>query len=254
MPSPLISVVIPAYNSAAFLAATLESVFAQDQRPLEVIVIDDGSIDDTMAIAQAWTPEIRTIRQDNAGPGAARNRGIEMAQGEFIAFIDADDLWPAGTLARQLRLLQSRPDLDLLLGLVQYRYLGSALRPNVLVRDTDERTLANMHLGAGLFRRSCFERVGLLAEDLADSEDHDWFLRAKETGIAWQVSAEVTLIYQRHGRNMTEHLTVGNSDMFRVLARAAARRRSRWGRAIPSLDRLTDRQLRAPESDGAGDE
>jgi glycosyltransferase involved in cell wall biosynthesis len=247
MSAPLISVVIPAYNSAAFLAETLASVFAQDHRPLEVILVDDGSTDETLAIAQAWMPEVRTMRQENAGPGAARNRGIEMARGEFIAFIDADDLWPAGKLARQLRLLQSRPDLDLVLGLVQLDYQGSAKTGTLRFRDA-RQTVAFFSFGAALFRRECFERAGLLSVDLNDTEDADWFLRARDAGLAWLVLDEVALIYRRHGTNMTEHRPLPKSDIFRVLARAANRRRSRWGEHLPTLDRLTDRMSSADPS------
>ena len=122
MSPPLISVVIPAYNAAAFLAPTLASVFAQDHRPIEVILVDDGSTDDTLAIASSWTPALRVCRQDNAGPSAARNRGIAMAEGEYLAFIDADDTWLPGRLQRHLTIMIQRPDLDMVLGLVHLDY------------------------------------------------------------------------------------------------------------------------------------
>ena len=97
MTAPLISIVIPAYNAAPFLAGTLASVFAQDHRPIEVILVDDGSSDETLALAKAWQPALRIHHQANAGPSAARNRGIAMAAGDYLAFIDADDSGlPAG--------------------------------------------------------------------------------------------------------------------------------------------------------------
>src|ERR1700674_2867038 len=98
MNASLISVVIPVYNAAAFLAETLASVFAQQYHPLEVVLVDDGSTDRSLAIAEAWVPPLRIRHQANAGPAAARNRGIEMARGEYLAFIDADDRWPQGRL------------------------------------------------------------------------------------------------------------------------------------------------------------
>src|SRR5690349_18059587 len=115
MKAPLISVVIPAYNAAAFLAPTLASVFAQDHRPIEVILVDDGSTDDTLAIARNWSPVLRVCHQDNAGPASARNRGIAMAQGDYLAFIDADDTWLPGRLRHHLAILTDRPDLDMVL-------------------------------------------------------------------------------------------------------------------------------------------
>ncbi|GAB6164120.1 hypothetical protein JCM19992_01200 [Thermostilla marina] len=97
-----VSVVIPAYNSSRYLGATLRSVFAQTVRPQEIIVVDDGSEDDSAALAESFGPPVRVIRQENRGESAARNRGIEAASSEWIAFLDADDLWAPTKLARQL--------------------------------------------------------------------------------------------------------------------------------------------------------
>src|SRR5579871_5753298 len=163
MSPPLISVVIPAYNAAAFLAPTLASVFAQDHRPIEVILVDDGSTDDTLATARRWIPALRVCHQANAGPSAARNRGIAMAEGAYLAFIDADDTWLPGRLARHLAILNERPQLDMVLGLVQLDY-GS--EPGALRFRSDNPAIAFFSFGAGLFRRELFERVGSLSEDL----------------------------------------------------------------------------------------
>jgi glycosyltransferase involved in cell wall biosynthesis len=89
--NPLVSVVTPVYNGEAFLRETLESIFAQDYEPFEVIVVDDGSTDGSAAIARSY-PAARYIRQHNQGPAAARNAGIAAARGEFLAFVDADDV------------------------------------------------------------------------------------------------------------------------------------------------------------------
>ena len=94
-----ISVVIPAYNAARFLPRCLESVFAQTLKPLEVIVVDDGSTDNTAAVAEELGATV--LRRPNGGPGAARNAGIQFASGEWIALLDADDLWAAEKLERQ---------------------------------------------------------------------------------------------------------------------------------------------------------
>ena len=90
---PSISVVIPCCNAAAFLRATIASILGQTQSVLEVIVVDDGSTDDSASIAESFGPPVRVIRQPNQGESAARNRGIEAAVGEWVAFLDADDLW-----------------------------------------------------------------------------------------------------------------------------------------------------------------
>jgi glycosyltransferase involved in cell wall biosynthesis len=100
--SPTVSVVIPCYNAACFLHETLASVLRQTHPPLEVIVVDDGSTDNSAAIAESFGPCVRVIRQKNQGESVARNRGIDEAKGDWIAFLDADDFWEPTKLERQL--------------------------------------------------------------------------------------------------------------------------------------------------------
>jgi glycosyltransferase involved in cell wall biosynthesis len=100
--NPLVSVVIPCYNAAKTLAATLESVLAQSYRPIEVIVVDDGSSDESAAIARSFAPRVTVVVQKNGGPASARNEGIRRCRGEYIAFLDADDLWLPDKLAVQV--------------------------------------------------------------------------------------------------------------------------------------------------------
>lgn len=100
--NPLVSVVIPCYNAAKTLAATLESVLAQSYRPIEVIVVDDGSSDGSVALARSFAPRVTVVVQKNGGPASARNEGIRQCRGEYIAFLDADDLWLPEKLAVQV--------------------------------------------------------------------------------------------------------------------------------------------------------
>lgn len=100
-----VSVVIPCYNGSKFLRETLESALAQTHPPLEVIVVDDGSTDDSAAIAESFDPPVRVIRQENQGESVARNRGMDEARGDWIAFLDADDLWKPEKLAKQLSVI-----------------------------------------------------------------------------------------------------------------------------------------------------
>src|SRR5213078_156464 len=106
---PLVSVIIPVYNGARYLRAALESVFAQTYRPIEVIVVDDGSGDDSGVIAQSF-PDVHFIHQENQGVAAARNHGFDAARGEFIAFLDQDDLWTPEKLKVQVNYLLNHPD------------------------------------------------------------------------------------------------------------------------------------------------
>src|SRR4026207_773633 len=107
--NPLVSVIVPVYNGRRYLRAALESVFAQTYRPIEVIVVDDGSVDDSGTIAQSF-PEVRYMHQTNQGVAAARNNGIDAAQGEFFALLDQDDLWATDKLKVQVDYFLNHPD------------------------------------------------------------------------------------------------------------------------------------------------
>ena len=102
---PFFSVVIPSYNRGAFIEATLDSVFAQEFRDFEVIVVDDGSTDDTLERLQLYRERMTLLRQQNKGPGAARNLAVRHASGDYIAFLDSDDLWFPWTLATYFRII-----------------------------------------------------------------------------------------------------------------------------------------------------
>jgi len=108
-----ISVVIPTYNRSHTLARALDSVIAQSVQPLEIIVIDDGSTDDTGTLVKSQYPDVKLYRQSNHGVSHARNRGIESANGEWIAFLDSDDAWYPGKLEAQLRELERNPSIRL---------------------------------------------------------------------------------------------------------------------------------------------
>ncbi len=109
MNEPLISIIVPVYNSERYLASALESVLAQAYKLIEVIVVDDGSTDGSAAIIKAFSGRICAIYQTNQGQGVARNRGSELATGSLLAFIDADDLWDSNKLATQVALLERFP-------------------------------------------------------------------------------------------------------------------------------------------------
>ncbi|HEX7090796.1 MAG TPA: glycosyltransferase family A protein [Longimicrobiales bacterium] len=106
---PAVSVIIPTYNRAAYLEAAVRSVLAQTHRPAEVIIVDDGSVDDTAAICMSLPEPVRYVRQENAGVSAARNRGLREAKGEYVALLDSDDVWHATKLETQLAALQKFP-------------------------------------------------------------------------------------------------------------------------------------------------
>src|SRR5262245_49101514 len=115
---PTVSVITPAYNAAAYLAGSVESVLRQTFPDLELLIVDDGSTDNTVAVARqlaARDPRLRVLTQENAGPGPARNTGFRHATGRYFAFVDSDDEWDLTFLAEQVVILEQRPDVDVLI-------------------------------------------------------------------------------------------------------------------------------------------
>src|SRR5437763_10476780 len=107
MAAPLVSVVIPSWNRAGLLPDALDSVFAQEYSPLQVIVIDDGSTDDTMALAARY-PSVDFFYQEHQGSAAARNTGVDRARGQYVAFLDSDDVWLPGKLHTELEVFRKQ--------------------------------------------------------------------------------------------------------------------------------------------------
>jgi glycosyltransferase involved in cell wall biosynthesis len=229
---PVVSVVLPVYNGARFLRDAIESVLAQEHAGLEILLVDDGSTDQTPDLARALAGPIRYIRQDNRGPAAARNAGIRLARAEVLAFIDADDLWPAGKLQRQLALLGSDSSVDIVMGYTQPMIMThrtehlAELQPVLSPRLT-------LSVGASLYRRSVFQRFGAFDEAIRGAEDLDWMLRAREAGARIEVVNAVTLLYRENPGSLTHEKNPVQLDFFRILKRSLDRRRAAGGDLAP---------------------
>jgi len=198
---PLISVIIPVYNGERFIASAIENVVAQNYPALEIIVVDDGSEDKTEEIVNGLPYDIRYFKQENFGPAVARNRGIKDASGIYLAFLDADDLWPEGQLSMLVEIMENNPEKDVVRG---YAQLFKNNEHQEMVYQGDPSESYRYYIGGGLYRKSVFEQVGLFDRNLLYGEDTDWYYRAKEenTEICWL--EEITLFVRRHGNNMTE--------------------------------------------------
>lgn len=225
-----ISVIIPVYNGEAFLKEAIQSIQQQNYQPLEIIVVDDGSTDRTAEIANSYGNLVRYAYQSNRGPAAARNKGLGMAHGNIIAFLDADDLWTPNKLEIQIPYLKSNVS-EIVLGRVQVK----ALEGEPLFKIHTNPILSFV-MGCGLFRKSVFDKVGYFDENLRYSEDIDWYLRVREHNIAIAVLSEVTLFHRKHRNNTTRRKTAHDLNMITVLRKSLARRRAKQ----PSVTSLPD--------------
>ncbi len=180
---PRISVVIPCYNYARFLPAAIDSALRQTVRDAEIIVVDDGSTDDTAQVAQRFGDRVRYYRQDNRGLSAARNSGCRIATGEHFAFLDADDLWDADKLERQLAVCARDEAVGLVSGQMRFVDASGGPMPGDKPGTTPGETLADIvRWGTAapssfMVRRHCFEEVGGFDEHLKAMEDLDFCLR-----------------------------------------------------------------------------
>ena len=232
---PILSVIVPVFNGEKCLSRALQHIADETPPQTEIIVVDDGSTDDSLEIARAFGksyPLLQVISQENRGPAAARNVGIRAARADVLAFLDVDDLWPRESLALRLRHLQENPYLDLVLGQVQVN--------RVLEGELTEPFVAFL-IGAALYRKEVFDKVGFFDESLRFSEDTDWFLQTREKGIELLRLSETTLIYHLHGENMTNGKTFKELDVLYALKRSLDRRRAGNGiSSMPDLPPLND--------------
>ena len=237
MSDSLVSVIIPVYNGERYLAQAINSVLDQTYRPIEIIVVDDGSTDRSAEVARSFSETVHYYCQPNSGSGAARNEGVQRSHGSFIAFLDADDLWVKEKLSIQVALLEADPGLDMVFGHVSQFYspdLDEAIKKKVACPTG---TLPGYHVGTLLIRRETFLHVGVFNPALQCGEFLDWSFRAKERGLKELLLPDVLMKRRIHSSNMgivKSNTQTDNShaDYVRVLRAALDRRRNKDSRGL----------------------
>jgi glycosyltransferase involved in cell wall biosynthesis len=226
MNEPLVSVIIPVYNSECYLSEAIESVLSQTYRSLELIVVDDGSTDRTRDIALSF-PELIYIYQANSGTSAARNRGIHVAKGDYIAFLDADDLWLPDKITLQIAAFIFDPKLDIVTGLVEQFIipeLDPTIRNNIRLSADP---LPGYIPSAMLVEHNFFERFDLFDDDLMYTEFIDWFIRVKEMNFNIKVLPDVIARRRIHGNNVSiRYKHEKNKSIVHILKASLDRKRT----------------------------
>ncbi len=224
-----ISVIVPARDLRALIGEAIASIQAQTRPVDEIIVIDDGSADGTADVVAGLAQRdsrLRLLQGEGRGPAAARNLGIGVAGGGVIAFLDGDDIWPLEKIERQMRRLGAADAPDVVSGLIRRfrRFDRAALAPE----DAEPTALPGANLGACLYRREVFARIGLFDENLNWCEDHDLMLRAREAGLRIAVMRLVTLYYRRRsGSHSDDEAAPLDYQLLSIVQRSLARRRMR---------------------------
>jgi glycosyltransferase involved in cell wall biosynthesis len=240
--SPLVSVVIPAYNAERFLGEAIGSVLAQTYAPVETIVVDDGSSDDTATVAAAYE-EVTVIVQPNGGPSAARNRGFATAAGEFVAFHDSDDMMTPDKLSAQVGHMLTNPAVGCVLAeqelLIEegadlpFWVAGSKVPTVMPAKPPAYADEPDVHPMTMVVRREVFEAVGGFDETMRAAEDFDWMLRASEQGVEIARLGRVLLRRRVHPASLTQDAAAGRAGHFRALKERIERHRARDAESAP---------------------
>jgi glycosyltransferase involved in cell wall biosynthesis len=214
-----VSIIIPTYNRGWIVKEAIDSVMAQDYRDFELIIVDDGSTDNTPYILDSYRDDIRVFRQQNRGVSAARNRGLAAASGRFIAFLDSDDLWLPQKLKRQVDFFNSTPDACICQ--TEEIWIRNNMRVNPKKRHKKPRgmifepslSLCLVSPSAVMIRASLFEQVGGFDETLPACEDYDLWLRISCRYPVYLI--DTPLIIKRGGHNDQLSASPG-LDKFRI--------------------------------------
>ena len=219
--NPLVSVIIPTHNRAWALAGAIDSVLAQNYKNFELIVIDDGSTDNTSDLIDGYSGKLALIRQENAGVSAARNRGIESSRGEFIAFLDSDDTWLPQKLSRQMDFMGRYP--EALICQTQEIWIRNNTRvnprschkkPSGMIFESS-LALCLVSPSAVMMKKNLFDKVGLFDEGLPACEDYDLWLRV---GCRYPVYLVDEPLVIKRGGHADQLSRAPGLDRFRVQA------------------------------------
>lgn len=242
MPHPTVSVIIPAYNAQKYLAQAIESVLAQSYPAVECIVVDDGSSDATAAIAAGYGSRISYLRQENGERSRARNRGAQHASGEWLSFLDADDLIAPEKIEREVEALGGAPGCDLVFSRTLFVDESGASRGPLKIAAPDPDPVRRLFAGnfitvnAFLLRRSSFEAVGGFDPALNRAEDWELLLRLALAGSRFLCLDQFLACYRIHGENTIADNLKMTEAAYRVARSVAERYRDHFAAVGVSPD------------------
>lgn len=224
--SPLISIVIPVYNTEKYLAECIHSVLNQTYTPIEIICVNDGSTDTSGDVLQTFGDRIQIVTlEHNSGISVARNKGIEIAHGEFLTFLDADDLWEPTKLEDQQNYLQQNPELD-----ICFSHMKCFLSPELpeetkMKRFCPPLAMPGIVATTMFLRTKDFLRVGEFNPQWKLGEFIDWFERAKELGLRSECTPDVFLRRRIHDTNTGIRDKSFRSDYLKVIKEVLDRKK-----------------------------
>lgn len=219
---PKVSVIIPTYNRASLIPRALDSVLSQTFKDYEIVVIDDGSVDNTQEVIKPYWDRIKYVRQKNGGISAARNRGIQESTGKYIAFLDSDDYWAPEKLEIQAGILDQNPKIGIVyvrMPIVNEHGQILGMKPNgVSGKNFQEllRVWGDLPTSSVMTRRECFDRLGMFDENLPPMEDIDMWIRIAHDYELHEIEGKTLAYYWRHDHQITQDLIKVYSGLVKV--------------------------------------
>jgi glycosyltransferase involved in cell wall biosynthesis len=225
MAEPLVTAAIPVRDGEAYLAEAIESVLGQSRPCDQLVVVDNGSSDRSAEIAAEFGPAVEIVPEPRPGIGTARNAALRAARGDYLAFLDADDLWDSEKTARQLAAFEAEPRLQLVFG-----HVRQFLSPDLAVEKAEGLRVPaeprpGQYVGAMMARRAAIEAIGPWPEDVRVSDGLTFLLRAGEMGLEQTMLAETVTLRRVHGANHSIHNRDERTEFARHLKRSLDRRR-----------------------------
>lgn len=220
---PLVSAIIPAFNAERYIAQAIESVIAQTLDDIEIIVVNDGSTDSTLEKLIPFGDRIKVLNQENKGLGAARNSGVGISQGKFIAFLDSDDIWIEDKTEKQVEYINEREEIDIVFGGVEV--FETPELPSTSLSSSTFEIPQGFLASTMLIPRDVFLSVGMFTEDRRAGEFIEWYSRAFDAGYMYHVLPEIVLRRRKHDSNMT--LKGDAKEDYLYVVKSILRRRSK---------------------------
>ena len=225
MERALVSVIIPVYNGERYLAEAIESVLSQTYSALEIVVIDDGSTDNSASVAKSYGSNVQYFYQTNRGLSAALNHGVQVARGSFFGFLDADDVWVENKITQQMATFANNPTLDMVFGYVK-QFCSPELYENEKKRlQVFTELMPGYFKGTMLIKRKAFFRAGTFDTMWKVGDFIDWYLKALEGGLKSVMLPDVLLMRRVHNQNMGIREQMHQRDYVRILKASLDRRR-----------------------------
>jgi len=226
---PLVSVIIPVFNAENYIEEAIDSILNQTYKSIEIIAVDDGSTDNSAHIISG-IKNIKLIRSArNMGVGYARNRAIEICSGDFVSFLDADDLWDKEKTSLQVNILLNETDIDGVFGTFKNFFDQNTSIPPFVNEATflNPETGKMKQLGTMMVRKKIIDRVGLFSESLKSGEDLDWLVRANDLEVNLHFHSDLLLHRRLHGSNLSYSSFSNKKNLLEIFNNSIKRKRAR---------------------------